>query len=166
MTKISDKKLRMIEETLKDFKCLLPRYLEVRNDETLLRSFCTRNRNPIWDITNIKYFKTGLKSKKASQHDDKECDDHFIQRRFGTKFIFEQLSKHPEMTLHDFILLLKKISSTVKITREEHKIVTSLSKGCDIMNYVLYEFSGIDVPGLSEVTKNLKINNKYEKNDC
>ena len=48
--KITKLKMLKIGETLKDFKCLLPRFDEVKNDRVLLREFCMRNRNPIWDL--------------------------------------------------------------------------------------------------------------------
>jgi len=60
--KLSRKQMVKVEETLKDFKCLIPRYLECKGSPKKLKSFCTRNRNPLWDLTNLKYFSTGLRS--------------------------------------------------------------------------------------------------------
>ena len=54
--KISKKKIIQIEETLKDFKALIPRFKEIKDNPILLKMFCSRNRNPLWDITNISYF--------------------------------------------------------------------------------------------------------------
>ena len=48
-----------VRETLEDFKVLLIRYKQVKDDEIKLRSFFVRNRNPLWDLTNCKFFKTG-----------------------------------------------------------------------------------------------------------
>ena len=57
--------LSNIEETLEDFKVLLTRYRSIKDNETKLKQFYSRNRNPIWDVTNCKYFKTGLMSEGA-----------------------------------------------------------------------------------------------------
>jgi hypothetical protein len=88
--KITKLKLRRIEETLKDFKCLLPRFNEVKNDRILLKDFCSRNRNPIWDLTNIKYFKTGLKSERLIESGEKGKDEHYIQRSLCMEIIFRK----------------------------------------------------------------------------
>jgi hypothetical protein len=148
--KISPLKLRKIEETLKDFKCLLVRYGEVKDNKELLREFCSRNRNPLWDITSIKYFDTGLKSKGLIEEGGNGVSDHYIQRMMSTEIIFKELNDTPDMTVSDFILLIKKYSSTVSLTKDEHKRITSLTKGKDIMNYVMYEEAGIEVDGLEE----------------
>jgi hypothetical protein len=148
--KITSLKLRKIEETLKDFKCLLVRYRDVMNNKELLREFCSRNRNPLWDITSIKYFNTGLKSKGLIKDGGKGVNDHYIQRMMSTEIIFKELNNSPDMTVSDFILLVKKYSSTVSLTKEEHKKITLLTKGKDIMNYLMYEEAGIEVPGLEE----------------
>jgi len=80
--KISKKKLIQIEETLKDFKALIPRFKEIKDNPNLLKMFCSRNRNPLWDITNISYFKTGLVSEELIKSGGKGVDDHYIQRAF------------------------------------------------------------------------------------
>ena len=75
-----------IEETLEDFKVLLGRYRSIKKDETKLRQFFVRNRNPIWDITNCKYFKTGLLSEEAKNTSLSDMvDDHYIQRSKAMK---------------------------------------------------------------------------------
>jgi hypothetical protein len=148
--KITPLKLRKIEETLKDFKCLLVRYGEVKDNKELLREFCSRNRNPLWDITSIKYFNTGLKSKGLIEEGGNGVSDHYIQRMMSTEIIFKELNNTPDMSVSDFILLIKKYSSTVSLTKDEHKRITSLTKGKDVMNYVMYEEAGIEVDGLEE----------------
>jgi hypothetical protein len=149
--KISKKKLLSIDETLKDFKCLIPRYVEVKHDKNLLELFCSRNRNPIWDITNISYFKTGLLSESAkSTTSDKLCDDHFIQRKLSMRLIMESLEKNPNITLEEFIFLIKKYSSTVKITKEEHSQVSQKTKKSNQYNFKVYEELGIVVKGIEE----------------
>ena len=148
--KISPLKLRKIEETLKDFKCLLVRYGEVKDNKELLREFCSRNRNPLWDITSIKYFDTGLKSKGLIEEGGNGVSDHYIQRMMSTEIIFKELNNTPDMSVSDFISLIKKYSSTVSLTKGEHTRITSLTKGKDVMNYVMYEEAGIEVDGLEE----------------
>lgn len=153
--KISKKKIILIDETLKDFKCLIPRYIEVRNNPILLKSFCSRNRNPLWDITNISYFKTGLLSESAKTSTEKLCDDHFIQRKLSIQLIMDSLVKNPEMSLNEFILLVKKYSSTVKITKEEHSQVSLKTKNSEIFNFKVYDELGIIVHGLNEYVGDL-----------
>lgn len=148
--KITPLKLRMIEETLKDFKCLLVRYEEVKEDELLFKEFCSRNRNPIFDITNIKYFQTGLRSKGLIENGGEFTHEHFIPRVKSVEIIFGELYKNPDMDVETFISLIKKYSSTILLTKDEHKRITVLAKGKDVMNYLMYEEAGIEVPGLGE----------------
>jgi hypothetical protein len=148
--KITPLKLRMIEETLKDFKCLLVRYEEVKEDELLHKEFCSRNRNPIYDITNIKYFQTGLRSKGLIENGGDFTHEHFIPRVKSVEIIFGELYKNPDMDVNTFIFLIKKYSSTILLRKDEHKRITLLVKGKNIMNYVMYEEAGIEVPGLEE----------------
>lgn len=148
--KISKLKQRMIEETLKDFKCLLVRYREYRGDDELVKEFCTRNRNPLFDITTIKYFQTGLKSNRLIKNGGVPVNDHYITRVKSTEIIFEELHSNPEMGVEEFIKLIKKYSSTISITKDEHMKITQLTKGTGVMNYLLYEQVGIEVMGLRE----------------
>ena len=141
-----------VEETMKDFRCLLQRYSELKNDSEKLKLFFTRNRNPIWDITNTNFFKTGLKSEKCKNLQNKDLvDDHFIQRSKSLKFIFEEMEKNENMDLDTFILLVKKYCSTVKLTKEEHVTVTQFAKkNPTYLNYETYLACGIKVEGLSD----------------
>jgi hypothetical protein len=150
MSKITKLKQRMIEETLKDFKCLLVRYREVRDNDLLLKDFFSRNRNPLWDITSIKYFQTGLKSKGLMENGGVAVNEHYIQRVKSMEIIFEELNRNPDMDVEVFISLIKKYASTISITKEEHKRITLLTKGTGVMNYLMYEKAGIEVPGLME----------------
>ena len=148
--KISKLKQRMIEETLKDFKCLLVRYREYRGDDELVKEFCSRNRNPLFDITTIKYFQTGFKSNGLIQNGGTPVNDHYITRVKSTEIIFEELHNNPEMSVEEFTRLIKKYSSTISITKDEHMKITQLTKGTGVMNYLVYEQVGIEVPGLKE----------------
>ena len=121
---ISKLKMLKIGETLKDFKCLIPRFNEVKNDKVLLRDFCSRNRNPIWDLTNINYFKTGLKSEGLIQSGGKGVDDHYIQRSRCMEIIFRELDSNPDMSVDYFIDILRIYSSTVLLSEKEHRDIT------------------------------------------
>ena len=140
-----------IEETLKDFKCLVPRFNEVKNNKVLLKEFCSRNRNPIFDLTNINYFKTGLKSEGLKLNGGKVKDDHYIQRSVCMEIIFRKLSENPDMSIERFINLLKIYSSTVQLTEKEHKDITLYTRNTEVMNYLAYDKVGIKVDGLMEI---------------
>lgn len=141
------------QETFEDFKVLLTRFNQVKNDETKLRAFFVRNRNPLWDLTNCKFYKTGLMSEGAKKLEKKDLvDDHYIQRSKGLKFVFAELDRDPEMSLESFINLVKRYSSTVKLSKEEHAKVTSFAKkNPTYLNYETYLACGIKVEGLSDI---------------
>jgi len=142
-------KLKCVE-TFKDFKCLLTRYREVKEDEKLYKMFMTRNRNPLWDLSNSPYLRTGLKSTKVIESGIKGVDDHFIQRSKAMKWIFFELNNNPDMGLEQFIELLKTYSSTVELTKEEHTKVTIFTKNKNVLNYEVYSKIGIIIEGLDE----------------
>jgi hypothetical protein len=141
------------QETFEDFKVLLTRFNQVKNDETKLRAFFVRNRNPLWDLTNCKFYKTGLMSEGAKKLEKKDLvDDHYIQRSKGLKFVFAELDRDPKMSLESFINLVKKYSATVKLSKEEHSKVTSFAKkNPTYLNYETYLACGIKVEGLSDI---------------
>jgi hypothetical protein len=111
----------------------------------------TRNRNPLWDLSNSVELRTGLKSKRVIESNTKGVEDHFIQRSKAMKNIFFELNNNPNMELDSFITLLKKYSSTVELTKEEHGRVTGLSRTRDVLNYQLYSELGIEVEGLEKL---------------
>lgn len=150
---LNNKQFMNAEETKEDFKALLPRYIQIKNNEDKLKLFFVRNRNPLWDLTNCKFFKTGLLSEGAKLLNKKELvDDHYIQRSKGIKFIFSELEKDSNMSTETFILLVKKYSSTVKLSKEEHAKVTSFAKkNPTYLNYETYLACGIKVEGLSDI---------------
>ena len=145
--------LSNIEETLEDFKVLLTRYRSIKGNETKLKQFYVRNRNPIWDITNCKFFKTGLMSESAKYLVLSDLvDDHYIQRSKAMRFIFSELDKDEDMELNKFILMLKKYCSTVKLSKEEHSKVTVVAKqNPTYLNYESYLACKIQVDGLSDL---------------
>jgi hypothetical protein len=140
-----------IQETLEDFRALLPRYRSVKKDSNLMKKFCSRNRNPMWDVSNTKFFDTGLRSTLVSNQ-TKNVKDHFIQRSKAVKFVFDELDKNPNITTAEFINLLKKFCSVVSITEDEHKKVTQFAKkNPEYLNYETYVACGIKINGLSEL---------------
>jgi hypothetical protein len=153
---LNQNQLSNIEETLEDFKVLLVRYRSIKGDENKLRQFFVRNRNPIWDVTNCKFFKTGLISESAKNMELSQLvDDHFIQRSRAMKFIFSELDKDENMTIEKFILLLKKYCSTVKLTKDEHIKVTTVAKqNPTYLNYESYLTCKIQIDGLSDLMLN------------
>jgi hypothetical protein len=152
---MSDKFKLKCSETLKDFKCLLGRYNEVKSDPELYKMFMSRNRNPIWDLSQSAYFRTGLSSKKFKEtvKDDKSkyADDHYIQRSKAMKIIFYELLNNPNISTDEFINLLKKYSSTVRLTKDEHTRVSSLAKSRDVFNYQIYSELNIEVEGIEKL---------------
>lgn len=150
--KLSRKQMTKVEETLKDFKCLIPRYLECKNSPKKLKSFCTRNRNPLWDLTNLKYFSTGLKSSgvMSAGVDSEISREHYIQRSLAMGLIFDELVKNPKMKSKEFLSLVKKYGSTVEVLREEHKSIGRITKNTGVFNFRIYKSVGIDIPGLDK----------------
>jgi hypothetical protein len=151
--KLNKNQLSNIEETLEDFKALLPRYRSLKDYETKSKQFFVRNRNPIWDITNCKYFKTGLMSEDAKDLPLTQLvDDHYIQRSKAMRFIFSELDRDENMTMDKFISLLKKYCSTVKLSKEEHSKVTVIAKqNPTYLNYESYLACKIQINGLSDL---------------
>lgn len=151
--KLNRNQLSKIEETLEDFKVLLIRYRNIQGNENKLKQFFVRNRNPIWDVTNCKFFKTGLMSEAAKDIElNQLVDDHFIQRSKAMRFIFSELDKNENMELNQFIQLLKKYCSTVKLSKEEHSKVTVVAKqNPTYLNYESYLACKIQIDGLSDL---------------
>ena len=151
MIKLTPQLRTNIEETLEDFRCLIPRYSQVKNNSELLRKFCSRNRNPLFDVTNNNQFKTGLGTVKALKT-EKPVEDHFIQRTKAIRIIFQKLEDNPDMELKEFTSLLKKYCSTVSLTKDEHTMVTKISRQeNDMFNWEIYEKCGIVVEGMDDL---------------
>jgi hypothetical protein len=115
-----------------------------------LDAFFSLNRNPLFDLTGISYFRTGLESSSVIAG-GKPVHDHFIQRKQAMKILFEKLSKNKDMTLDEFIVFLVEYGSTVAITKEEHQVVTTRAKNTTDLNYELYEQCGIVIEGLDKM---------------
>ena len=153
--KLSSEQLIRVEETLKDFICLIPRYLEVKGDDKLYDMFLSRNRNPLFDMTNTKFWETGLLSNGAKYGGGKKVKDHYIPRKLAMGFIMDALVLNPNMSVDDFIVLCKKYASTVTLTEEEHNLVTVRAKNTGRPNYEFYSSCGIFIEGIDGLIINI-----------
>jgi hypothetical protein len=153
--KLTEEQIVRVEETLKDFICLIPRYLEVKGNDKLYDMFLSRNRNPLFDLTNTKFWETGLSSNGAKLIKGKKVKDHYIPRKLAMGFIMDVLSENPNMPVDEFIDLCKKYASTVNLTQEEHNLVTSMAKNTGKPNYEFYSSCGIIIEGLDELIINI-----------
>jgi len=149
--KLSPKQLTKIEQTLKDFVCLIPRYNEVKDNPVLYDMFLSRNRNPLFDMTTNKFWETGLSSDAFKKSQGKKVKDHYIQRKLAMGYIMNKLSEQPNISLEEFIILCKKYASTINLTEKEHKLVTQMAKKTGKPNYEFYETCGIIVEGLEDI---------------
>jgi hypothetical protein len=150
---LNQNQLSNIEETLEDFKALLDRYRSIKGDENKLKQFFVRNRNPVWDVTNCKFFRTGLMSEDAKDLPLTQLvDDHYIQRSKAMRFIFSELDRDENMSVEKFISILKKYCSTVKLSKNEHSKVTVVAKqNPTYLNYESYLACKIKIDGLSNL---------------
>jgi hypothetical protein len=140
-----------LQETLEDFKCLLPRYRKLKSNPILLHKFFSRNRNPIFDISINNIFKTDLISENAKKSSH-VVRDHYIQRAKAMRIIFQKLDETPEISDADFLKLLLKFCSTLVLTYEEHLQVTNYAKkDKEKYNYEIYDLLGIEIQGLKKV---------------
>ena len=157
MKPLTKKQRFKIEETLKDFKCLVPRFNEIKDNPRLVRSFCSRNRNPLWDVTNIKYFSTGLKSKGVLENPngEKVSKDHFIHRSLSMKLIFAEITKCPKMSTNKFIKLISKYGSTIEVLKSEHKRIGLTTRNTQLYNFRVYNDLGIEIDGLDNHLKSI-----------
>lgn len=152
---LTSKQLIRVRETLKDFICLIPRYQEVKDNKDLYDMFLSRNRNPLFDLTNTKFWDTGLISDNAKVKGVKTVKDHYIQRKIAMGILMEKLSENPSISIEEFVMLCKKYASTVTITNEEHSKVTIMAKNTGSRNYELYETCNITIGGLKDLLSGL-----------
>ena len=148
--RLSESQITKINLTLDIFKCQIELYNSIKTDPNKLDAFFSLNRNPLFDLTGISYFRTGLESDGVIAG-GKPVHDHFIQRKQAMKILFDKLSKNKDMTLDDFIVFLVEYGSTVAITKEEHQVVTMRAKNTTNLNYELYEQCGIVIEGLDKM---------------
>ena len=148
--RLSESQITKINLTLDIFKCQIELYNSIKTDPNKLDAFFSLNRNPLFDLTGISYFRTGLESDGVIAG-GKPVHDHFIQRKQAMKILFDKLSKNKDMTLDEFIVFLVEYGSTVAITKEEHQVVTMRAKNTTKLNYKLYEQCGIVIEGLDKM---------------
>ena len=68
------------------------------------------------------------------------------------RIIFSELDNNENMGLNEFILLLQKYCSTIKLSKEEHNKVTILAKqNPNYLNHEIYSDCDIIIDGLSEL---------------
>lgn len=152
---LTKKQLMKCEETLKDFVCLIPRYLEVKNNDVLYDMFLSRNRNPLFDLTNTKYWETGLSSDGVKNGNGKCVHDHYVPRKIAMGYIMERISNNPDMCVDEFIILCKKYASTICLTDKEHSLITIRAKNTGKCNYEFYSECGIIIEGLDKIVSEL-----------
>ena len=148
--RLKDSQIKKIDMTLNIFKCQIGLYESIKNDPNDLDNFFSLNRNPLFDLTNISYIRTGLQSQGVIDG-GKPVHDHFIQRKYAMKILFEKLSENKKMTLNEFVVFLVEYGSTVAITKEEHQVVTMKAKNTTDLNYELYERCGIIIEGIDKM---------------
>lgn len=148
--RLSESQIPKINLTLDIFKCQIELYNSIKTDPNKLDAFFSLNRNPLFDLTGISYFRTGLESDGVIAG-GKPVHDHFIQRKQAMKILFDKLSKNKDMTLDEFIVFLVEYGSTVAITKEEHQVVTMRAKNTTDLNYELYKQCGIVIEGLDKM---------------
>jgi hypothetical protein len=155
--KLNEKQYKKISLTLEIFRSQIDLYSKIMNDADSVNNFMSLNRNPFFDLTNNKFFKTGLLSDEAKKLIKPKdiVHDHFIQRKKSMKILFNQLLDNPNMDVNEFIIFMKQYSSTVGITKEEHMRVTTIAKGRDEYNFDLYGDCGIVVEGLNHFVNHI-----------
>ena len=157
--KITPKRMRKIETALAIYKSQISEWKKrvKSGDEESLKQFYSMNRNPIFDITGVKLFETGLMSDEAKELPKEGLSqDHIIQRTKSLSHIFPEIAKNPKMTTEQFIKILRKYCSTVTLTKEEHRRMTTYGRmNPTRANVVMYDEIGIYIDGLdSWVSKN------------
>jgi hypothetical protein len=150
---LNEKQFRKISITLEIFRSQIGLYNKLKDDEQSLNEFMSLNRNPFFDLTTNKFFKTGLVSnevKRLNLIGKNIVHDHFIQRKMAMKIFFDQLIQNPNMNIEQFIDFMKKYVSTVGITKDEHMKVTMLAKNNDEYNFNLYSECNIIIDGMDK----------------
>ena len=150
---LNEKQLRKISITLEIFRSQIGLYNNLKDDEQSLDEFMSLNRNPFFDLTTNKFFKTGLVSnevKPLNLTPKNVVHDHFIQRKKSMKLFFDLLIQNPNMDVNQFVDFMKKYVSTVGLTKDEHMKVTMLAKNNDEYNFNLYTECDIIIDGMDK----------------
>jgi hypothetical protein len=162
MTRLTlPEKLNLI---LLSFKSQLVVYKQFKNDPSGLKFLFSMNRSPLWDISGNKFFETNFSSQKLlSDRTQPSTKEHYFNRILSSRFIFNELEKDENMSLDRFTEICKDLCSIVKLTKEEHTLVTNMSRGTNRPGYLFYEKCGIEINGFDEYMKNIE--GKYHLND-
>lgn len=149
---------------LLSFKSQLEVYKQFKNDSKNLKFLFSINRSSLWDISNNKFFETNFSSQKLlSDRTQSSTKEHYFNRILSSRFIFNELEKDENMPLDRFTEICKDLCSIVKLTKEEHTLVTNMSRGTNRPGYLFYEKCGIEINGFDEYMKNIE--GKYHLND-
>jgi hypothetical protein len=154
--KLTDIQFMKIDMVLKMFKCLLPLYIEYKSSKSQCKRFCGLNRSVIYDITSCNFFKVGLISEEALKKLEKTVEEHVYNRTLSSRVIFSKLEKNPNMTIEEFIEILKKYGTTITLTESEHNRLPKGTKGFYEKTCEDYENIGVNIIGLKECMAYLK----------
>lgn len=162
MPKITlQEKLNLI---LLSFKSQLSIYKEFKDDSKNLKFLFSMNRSPLWDVSHNKFFRTDFVSQKLlNEKSQPMVLEHYFNRALLSRFIFDTLINDENMTIEKFTEMCKDLCSVIKLTKEEHSLVTKMSRGTNYPGYVFYEQCGIKIEGFNEFIKMLET--KYNLSD-
>jgi len=141
----------------------LPSYKENRENEKVIDIVATFLRSLLFDVSKTKFFDTGLKSNEAQKLWDEGLRfgdrvftyEHPINRKMAAKFIMDELCANSEMSLNEFVYLVRMYCSVVTLTKEEHSLVTKhIKENEGKLSIQLYKENGIEIPGLYEYVDN------------
>jgi hypothetical protein len=161
---LTETKMKQIEQSLEIYKKLIPIWKRLRNNgnKEEIKRFLSLNRNPLFDITGVSYFKTGLMSNECKRNlkdcDCKKTHDHLIQRTKALEYVFNEISSNSDMTPRQYVRVIRRYCSTVLLTREEHNLVTSFTKNNpSYANASIYSKLGIKINGLDKWVRKNKL---------
>jgi hypothetical protein len=76
----------------------------------------------------------------------------------------DELCANSEMSLNEFVYLVRMYCSVVTLTKEEHSLVTSNTKANEgKLSIQLYKENGIEIPGLYECVNKLGLIDDLKK---
>jgi hypothetical protein len=161
---LTETKMKQVEQSLEIYKRLVPIWKRLRTNgsDKDKKRFLSLNRNPLFDMTGVSYFKTGLMSNECKRNlkdcDCKKTHDHLIQRTKALEYVFNEISSNSDMTPRQYVRVIRRYCSTVLLTREEHNLVTSFTKNNpSYTNASIYSSLGIKIPGLDKWVRKNKI---------
>jgi hypothetical protein len=161
---LTENKMAQVAQSLEIYKRLVPMWKKIKNSGNLQdkKRFLSLNRNPLFDMTGVKYFKTGLISSECKKSlkdcNCKQTNDHLIQRSKSLEYVFNEVASNPDMTPRQYVRVIRRYCSTVLLTREEHALVTTFTKNNkSYTNASVYSKLGIKIPGLDKWVRKNKL---------